>query len=66
MVHQDSSDDLGTKCQEVHAVLAADATRSHQLKVSFIGQGARLESLTGDAAINSARYLNAGEAGNQI
>ena len=49
-VYENPPDDLRTERKKMNAVLAANAARSIQLEVSLIGQGGRLQCVTGGAA----------------
>ncbi len=44
VIHEDPPHDLGAECQEVRAVLAADAPCPHQLEVRLVREAGRLEA----------------------
>jgi hypothetical protein len=51
MIYQNPADHLRAKGEKVRSVFTLDAAGSHQLQVSLIGQGSRLQRMAGLATV---------------
>src|SRR5215831_1456381 len=47
MIHKDSPDNLGTKCEKVYTVFAPNGARLNQFEISLIGQCCGLQRMAG-------------------
>src|SRR5262245_55686208 len=57
VVDEDATDDLGTQCQEMGPVLAADSSSAHELEIRLISQSGGFKAFAGVMALEvSARH----------